>query len=153
MKAIDMKEMVYSKEGKTELLFSKEFGDFHVAVINMRGSHPCGYVKVPDDIWESMANEHKKGELAKYELYNTFDEHFSAHGGFTYSCKYGHPGGPSDLPDGNWVGWDYAHAGDFTAFDLCFSQNPGKKWTTLEIVDEALDVCNQMIEYRKENLK
>lgn len=150
MKAIDMKEMVYSKEGKTELLFSKEFGDFHVAVINVLGNHPCGYVKVPDDIWKAVLKGWDGDEEPKYYA---FDGLFDVHGGFTYCGKYGHPGGLSDLPDGNWVGWDYAHAGDFTAFDMGFSRNPGKKWTTLEIVDEALDVCNQMIEYRKENLK
>lgn len=149
MKAINMKEMVYSKEGKTELLFSKEFGDFHVAVINVRGSHPCGYVKVPDDIWNAVS----KGWDGEKPKYYAFDGLFDVHGGFTYCGEYGHPGGPNDLPDGNWVGWDYAHYGDYTAFDIGFSQNPNKKWTTLEIVDEALDVCNQMIEYRKENLK
>lgn len=62
--------------------------------IRTNGMFPTAYVKTT------------KKKLLEYQGYAKT----VAHGGFTFSGKF-----PSGEPDGYWLGWDYAHAGDYMA--------------------------------------
>ena len=78
-----------------------------------RGNHPCAYVIIPDNhfIVESGVNDY-------YEVEGLCGMH--VHGGLTYMR-------------GNTIGWDYAHAGDFTYY----SPSPNEhKWTHEEIMED-----------------
>ena len=45
--------------------------------------------------------------------------------------------------DGQWcIGWDYTHAGDYTAAMPNFNEH---RWTTAEIQAEVRDVIDQLI--------
>ena len=49
--------------------------------------------------------------------------------------------------EGWFVGWDYAHYGDYIGFEekLPFNlRTGGKKWTTEEIFAEVKDACYQL---------
>lgn len=123
-----MKEMIYSGNGRTELLYVEwnTFGKA-LAVVNVRGSHPCGYIQFPgiedlesyDDLW-----------------IGTDDEYVDIHGGFTFLGSLEHLGLP-----GIWIGWDYAHCGDWTQTmppeQDVFSHDDETKYTTEEIVETA----------------
>jgi hypothetical protein len=69
------------------------------------------------------------------------------HGGFTYAS----PEAPSGIPDedGFWLGWDYAHCGDYT----CYVANGGvivqpksyeKLWTTAEVLENVVDTIHSL---------
>lgn len=79
--------------------------------------HPCSYI-----------------ELGK-EYSN-----ISCHGGVTYSGR-GVPGFEDATRRTHWIGWDYAHFGDFTAF--C---RHGKTWTTEELIAEVKAVIDNVQE-------
>ena len=124
----DMKEMIYSGNGRTELLHV-EWNDHGqaLAVVNVRGSHPCGYIQFPgiekledyEDLWIKAAYKD-----------------FYIHGGFTFLGPLEHLGLP-----GIWVGWDYAHLGDWTQGlppeQDVFSHDDETKYTTEEVVETA----------------
>ena len=105
---------------------------FDYYVVNQGGSHPCAYVVLP------------KGHVFNGVPYD--DIPVECHGGLTY--------GASELrgvkvEDGDYViGWDYAHWGDFiSCTELGGSGGfTPKKWTTSEIVDEVIAVCEQLRE-------
>ena len=57
--------------------------------------------------------------------------------------------------DGKFIGWDYAHAGDYTGY---FGEErwkalemDGKKWTTQEIFEEVKDACYQLKQLEEES--
>lgn len=103
--------------------------DVKFIVINCRGSHMCAYVtfpdicKVPDEdsIWVESGG---------------------VHGGFTFYGKV------ACANDGiTYIGWDYAHLGDFTCsgfpgIDEPHLANGDHKWTLDEVCQEAEDVAN-----------
>lgn len=95
------------------------------------GSHPCAYVELP--------KEHKwYGEC--------YDNIFiDCHGGLTYSSTQGiiFPSNNPNHRDGYWIGWDYAHLGDYCYNDYNFESN-AKHWTTEEIFEEVKAVINQL---------
>ncbi len=123
-----MKEMIYSGNGKTELLYVEwnTLGQA-LAVVNVRGSHPCGYIQFPgiadlesyDDLWIEAD-----------------DEDFYIHGGFTFLGSLEFLGLP-----GTWIGWDYAHYGDWTQSlppeQDVFGHEGEKKHRAGEIVETA----------------
>ena len=133
-----MKEMIYSGNGITELLAIEWFNDGTAyAVVNILGSHPCAYIQFPDI---------EKIEDCDYVdlLYDEADD-FWIHGGFTFLGAREYIGLP-----GIWLGWDYAHCGDWTqTYPIAedrFSHEDEKKWTTEEVVDhakKALDYIRQ----------
>lgn len=117
-----MKSMVYTSVPITRVLASGEEAGYSWYVIS-RGTHPTAYVKLP-----RVAEAFSMDDI-------------SCHGGITYvnsSLKVG--GGVS--VDGFWIGWDYAHACDFSGY---FPGSGGKKWTTEEIVSDVKDVIKQLI--------
>lgn len=124
------------------LLYFEQKDGFEIAIVNVRGSHPCAYVNVPKSFLEKYE---KQPELDFNSWYAD-----GAHGGFTYAEKEPpvcvrvfSPG------EGFWLGWDYAHCDDYTAiFDyygnVLNRNSDEKKWTTEEILEHAYSVINTL---------
>ena len=98
-------------------------------IIASCGTHPVAYVKIPRNHFFYRVRD-------KEVIYN-----FPApcHGGITFV------GTPSTIGvDFNkrdiWIGWDYAHAGDF------YREGNGKKWTLEEIYEDVKTFINFLLE-------
>lgn len=128
-----MKEMIYSKDSKREILDTGTcFGLFYW-ILNL-GMHPTAYIKIPKD--------HKYYQ----KDYEGID--IDVHGGITYSNHELHIG-ENEKIEGWFIGWDYAHFGDYAGYEEMLPKElrtNGKKWTTEEIKKEVFDVCRQLIE-------
>lgn len=139
-----MKEMIYGSRkdpGTGEILHYESSGIFGIAIISY-GSHPCAYIKVPEALIDKVEERTgvKRSEGGFYDYVDGWP-----HGGFTY---YG-DAPISDLPDGRYLGWDYAHYGDYTYTDmpelgLVFNHDDEKKWTTEEIYKEAVETLKEI---------
>ena len=119
-----MKEMIYQANRIYEILGDGVYKGWHYKIINY-GTHPCAYVEIPQE----------------HGLYGVdyIDINIDCHGGLTYS-KFDE--------DGNYyIGWDYAHYGDYAGYEMMFPEIcriNGKKWTTEEIFEEVKQVINQL---------
>lgn len=131
-----MKEMKYQISRKREILDNGKYLGYEYFIMSF-GVFPAAYVKIPK----------KHPYFGKN--YNLMDIY--VHGGLTYSnsklwiSKV-------DVKSGWFIGWDYAHLGDFCGFEemLDFSSDE-KKWTTEEIKEEVLEVCKQLKRMEKQN--
>lgn len=132
-----MKDMIYrsGKEAKREVLDSGDYRGFKFYAINV-GNHPCGYVEVPESSWAHTVKSYDDERL----------DEINVHGGFSF-CK-----GRLFLQDkdlfakGQFLGWDYAHFGDYTKYDNFDSPELGtRRYTTEEIVAECKSVIDQII--------
>lgn len=125
-----MKEMEYIgfKKNYREILDQGNFYGFNYYIMNL-GTHPCCYVKI--------SKNHaffKKG-------YDDID--IDCHGGLTYASNY-LMGVDTDALDENWyIGWDYAHFGDYMYFKKNMKLD-GHKWTIDELREDAEEVCKQL---------
>ncbi len=74
------------------------------------------------------------------ELMGTVSEY--CHGGATYSA--GHVPWFEEVTRGtHWIGWDYAHSGDYIAFMPALG---GKRWTTEDLIAEVKSVIDKVRE-------
>ncbi len=155
MKISEAKEMVYGKR-ENEILYETTIGDYKIVIVNKHGEHPNAYVKVPEKVQDKII----LGLVHAYPEEHIFDGHMledfidvNVHGGMTYNgdnIPKGYAYEDSDF-DGWWYGWDYNHLGDYACYDI---DDPylnqklkyEKKWTTDEIIAEALFVVKQIQE-------
>lgn len=105
-------------------------------LITSCGWHPCCYVEIPEN-----------NKLFNQYYYDSDLENIDCHGGITFSDS-------RDFGLGKfyYIGWDYAHFGDYSAmeFDGLIRNNAtDKKWTIKEIEEEAKNVIKQIIEINK----
>lgn len=120
--------MVYQNKRVIDMLDEGTYKDYHYAIVSL-GSHPCAYVELP------------KGHKWYGKDYD--DIPVSCHGGLTYS-RIGLLSPSSDYhKNGFWIGWDYAHYGDYCGWhgDFC---SYDKKWATEEIFQEIKEVIEQL---------
>lgn len=110
-------------------------------VIISYGSHPCAYIQVPED-----------NGLVK-DVDDCDDVNIAVHGGVTYLHKSLHPEiVPDSMKEGYlWVGWDYAHAGDYTYYhqsiDDIFGIEPiGHVWTLKELCNDCQLAIDELLE-------
>lgn len=134
-----IKPMKYETERKTELLYTNKYNGFKYYVMSM-GTHPTAYIEIP------------KRDILYRLGYKDIDNIY-VHGGFTYEKDY-----LTGVNHKGWfIGWDYAHAGDYMGYFEDFkkylknyvsgySYESYKKWTTEEIIEECKDVIDQIIE-------
>lgn len=122
----------YQDRYKQELVYHKKYRGYEYFICDL-GTHPTAYVKVP------------KNNKAFGKDY--FDLDIDVHGGLTYSknelkfYKYSRKY--------NWfIGWDYAHIGDYVLFAL-FPND--KKYTLDEIIEDCKSVINQLITKGSDN--
>ena len=128
-----MKEMVYQKNWAPDnrvidMLDKGIYKGYHYAIVSF-GSHPCAYIELP------------KGH--KYYGKDYDDIPIDCHGGLTYSREGILPSSNDYHKDGYWIGWDYAHLGDYCGWLNVFDST-GKKWTTEEILQEVKEVIEQL---------
>src|SRR3990170_7104680 len=98
------------------------------------GTHPTAYVAI------------QKGHLYFKKKYDKIP--IKCHGGLTYSepdlCFNPIETIPNMLW---WVGWDYAHAGDWHGlFPKYGGEQSGRNWTTAQIRKEVFNVITQLTE-------
>ena len=126
-----MKQMIYRGFGPRTVtqLHKGNYKGFDYYILAMGNSHPCAYVDVVNT-------------SLKYIPYRDID--VRCHGGLTYSEEH-----LSTVENEGWfIGWDYAHYGDFIGCDMDYNDgilSEGKKWSTEEICLECRDVINQII--------
>lgn len=98
-----VKEMVYSKERKREMLATGYYFGLLYYVLNL-GTHPTAYVKIPESHW----------------LYNIDDYDampINCHGGLTFVGNVLRVGEQEVCEiKGKFIGWDYAHCDDYTPY-------------------------------------
>lgn len=124
-----MKEMIYESTKKRELLYNDIYRGYHFYIISY-GTHPCCYVEIPS-----------KSKIFKMSYLDI--ESIDVHGGLTYSSDYLCIGINTVLNNSWFIGWDYAHLGDYIGY---FDYIGDKKWTTNEMIEECKNVINQIID-------
>ena len=133
-----MIDMKYKAERITHILSAGEYKGVKYWIVSM-GTHPCAYIDVTDlpEYFLHDAPIHGGVTYDEDFLMNVWDEAFD---GFCRGKK-------------RFVGWDYAHAGDYIETPSRTFAHPGlfgrKKWTTEEILKEIKDAVN----HGKKNIK
>ena len=112
--------MEYKRLFKPEILYCGEFNNHEFAIAN-QGDHPCAYV-------ENKLNVTSYDDELIWDVY--------VHGSLTYCDK-------SYWNDSKktFLGWDYAHWGDYSELSLC---GEGKRYTTEEIYEDVKSVIKQL---------
>jgi hypothetical protein len=110
----------------TEIIASSNYKGYDYNIKSIMGSYPTAYVKIPST------------HFLFGKDYDTIDRVIpvdnSPHGGLTY--------GQFDDKNNFWIGWDYAHAGDYIS-GRNFPSKFSKKWTMEEIETE----CKRLIDF------
>lgn len=129
-----IKQMVYQKDRKIELLYKGNYKGYNYYILNL-GTHPTAYIEIP------------KGHKLYQKNYD--DIYINVHGGLTYSDD-----NLMGIKSENWfIGWDYAHYDDYAGFydDIpdYLKNNNLKRWTTEEIIEECKNGIEQIILYEE----
>ena len=125
-----MQNMEYKSDIQEAVILDEgTLNGFDYAIVSF-GNHPAGYVSIP------------KNHPFYKKSHDDLD--IVCHWGLTFSGV-----SPDVKPPktGWWIGWDYAHAGDYLGFfervgSKSFEDN--KKWTTEEIKEEIQSVIEQL---------
>lgn len=128
------KPMIYygHRFKEAEQIAAGNYKGYNYFVLNL-GTHPTAYV----DVTHTSLYEKDYDDIILH-----------CHGGLTYSEPY-----LKTVEKKGWyIGWDYAHYGDYVYYGYETSIND-KRWTTDEIVDECKSVINEIIEIEKEVIK
>lgn len=139
-----MKEMEYQPNRKIEVLDTGFCFGLLYYILNL-GTHPTAYINIPEN--------------HKYYKKNYGEIDIDVHGGLTYSRDYLWISKNEQIK-GWFIGWDYAHYGDFLGYDMLpvfkhMQRNNEKKWTTEEIFKDVKEVCYQIqkeTKGKKENI-
>ena len=132
----EMKPMIYNPKRIKEILYEGDYNGYHFVIVSY-GTHPCAYVEIPKD------NKLYKIDYSDESLWD-----ISVHGGFTFGDDLLHLGFEENR---YFLGWDYAHCGDYAGYDILFSfSGDDKKWSTEEIYEEVKSVIDQLINFVKE---
>jgi len=125
-----MNEVYFDKKENYKILEKGKEGEFYWCILSL-GSHPCCYIGLP--------KEHKF--YGKH-----YDEiPLEAHGGLTYAEK--DVGQNPVAIDLWWIGWDYAHLGDYSYYpslEMKSIFNGGNKWTLEELKKEVFEVLKSI---------
>lgn len=120
-----MKEMKYENDRKLEILQDKKYKGYRYIILSL-GTRPTAYIEIP-----------KGHHLCGWDC---DDIDIDVHGGLTYADH-----NLMGIDSENWyIGWDYAHAGDYYGA-YGFTRND-KKWTTKEIENECRRAINELID-------
>jgi len=131
-----MYSMKYQTERTKQVLCRGEYKGFNFVIVSY-GTHPCAYVEIP-----------KSHPLYETD-YDCID--IDCHGGLTFD---GDLLFVDDSLKGWYIGWDYAHPGDYVGYMLGVYEDLGtpcadKKWKTEEIYEEVKKVIEQISNYKK----
>ena len=120
--------------GKNKRILAQGTRKGYGFVIVSYGTHPCAYIALD-------------GKLKGLKSYDDFLP--SVHGGATYLGTLGKIVGPK-----SYVGWDYAHGGDYLGTDVVYEGDEEmkeyiaskKKWTTEEILEEVYSAIDEVVD-------
>lgn len=137
---LNIEDMEYSGKSIEKVLAEGRYQNYHFIVMNL-GTHPTAYVEIP--------------RTHKYFGKHYDDIDIYVHGGLTFARSQ------FRKKKNSWfIGWDYAHCGDYYGFDEEFQRqfpelinSNDKKWTTVEILKDVINVINQLEEANYENIK
>ena len=125
-----MKQMIYKEERiAPEVLAEGDLKEHHYVILSL-GTHPTAYVECKKPLTQKQ----------EYAL--------RAHGGITY-------GGPvywNREDNRYYIGWDYAHWGDYIGWNTKWPQLSNahdKKWTTEEIYANVEEVVADLVKWGK----
>ena len=125
-----MKEMIYINEQKRELLDTGIYKNYKYYIMSL-GTHPTAYIEIPEE--------------SKLYNKNYDDIYINVHGALTYSQDYLYISETKKL-EGWFIGWDYAHYGDYYGgYTELLQTNGSKKWSTEEILEEVKDAIEQLL--------
>lgn len=113
--------------------------------------HFNGYVKLPEfHPYQKYIN--KKTKILGRTFHTGYDKmNIDCHGGLTFSrkiIKKNQKEFPQGFSLGSWIGWDYAHSGDFVSLPFGLGLE-GKKWTEKEVEKECKSVIRQLLKIKK----
>lgn len=132
---VEIKPMIYKNlfdifYNYNEILNEGIYRGYHYVIASL-GTHPCAYIEIPE------------GHRYYNEAYDEIP--LDCHFGLTYTNDTGILNG-DNWRSGYWIGWDYAHLGDYYCAKG-YSKSPLlKRWTTEEILAEVKNVINQLVE-------
>ena len=128
-----MRPMVYVSKRCRMMLDADIYKGFEYYILSL-GTHPCAYVRIPE--WHKFY--HKDYDNCYVEC----------HGGMTYASDNLQITDGGDKVKGWFIGWDYAHYGDYMGYYEMFnSEYTGEnnhRWTTEEILAEVKGVIEQL---------
>lgn len=134
---MNAKEMIYGTERIVDVLDAGKCFGYQYYILNL-GTHPTAYVEIPST------------HYCYQKQYDNID--INVHGGLTYSEKSLWIGKHGQIQESWFIGWDYAHYGDYVGLHI-FSDEHQKKWTTKEIQKDVFSVCEQLKEMEKNDVK
>ena len=108
------------------LLCHGQYEGFDFYIYNL-GGYPTAYVGLPKG--HPLYNK----TLGDIELTD-----IDVHGGITYAEPYL----TFNTPEGWYIGWDYAHMGDYRTSSIAMLESPGHKYTTEEMIDDCESVID-----------
>ena len=114
----NIKEMIYTKDKIPHVLAKGIYKNIEFFVLSM-GIHPNVYLNVT---------------RTKFDGIHYDNIPLSVHGGLTFS------GTPCMCLYGYWIGWDYAHSGDYSIM------LGGHKWTTEELIADAISAIDDLVD-------
>ncbi len=135
---------------KPAVLHEGKLSCLEFRIVNL-GAFPCAYIGL--DPKEERVKRFVKDIKKQEHGYDTLD--FPVHGGVTFFDE----GNDIQISkDTFWIGWDYAHMGDYINFGLRDipavigwpKELPCKKWTTEEMYDEVAQVIPLVLEKLRE---
>ena len=110
----------------------------------------CGYVKLdPKHPWTEPLRKIKQftfaGKTYKHRDYDSIE--VDCHGGLTFGDYFRKPF--KHWSKGYWIGWDYAHFGDYMPMLIRESNSESTVWSEKDVVKECESVINQAIKASK----
>lgn len=121
-----MENPSYQSTRKYELLHSEKYKEFNIYIWDL-GTHPTAYLEIPK-------------EHSFYERRYSNIENNNVHGGLTYSERE-----LGEKSNSWFIGWDYAHYGDYTGYSFQSSIYE-KMYRTEEILEEAKKYADEISE-------
>lgn len=138
IKDSNMENKLYKNGDVREVVLTSEYRGYKFFIVTY-GTHPCAYVRLP--------------KSHPYSGMDMDDMDISCHGGITFYGEFNDKVLDKGFPnDGEYIGWDYAHAGDYYYYPALIMKKKygslydGRKWTLAEIEEGAHNVINQLID-------
>ena len=132
---VDENQEVYVLGGN-QVLMEGDYEDRHFAIVRHELGFPDAYVEIKEDDWIYKADIDEECGEQRYYVYQG-----RVHGGATFygKCYW------NEDDDRFYLGWDYAHAGDYQEYHPYSGRNPyendkNKKWTLAEILMQIAGV-------------
>lgn len=140
-----MKEMEYTKKHIREILDHGCYKGYNYWIISL-GTHPVAYVEIPstNGLYQRHYEESCGSIECHYGITYSEAELVVLEYSEKYKCEV-----MTILKDSWFIGWDYAHSGDYYGRynypKYYFAKEPvDKKWTTSEILSEVKEVIKQV---------